>query len=233
MKLRHPGLIAIFALLASWLIRIWVGTLRFRVACLDGTKLPEEARARYVFPFWHEAMLLATFFRTRVTILISQHADGEFIARVCKHLGYEVVRGSTTRGTIPALNAMIQKASGSHLVITPDGPRGPRRKLQLGTVLLASWTGLSVVPVAFAASAGWRAPSWDRMLLPRPWGTAYVIFGVPLHVPDTLHRPELERFRVLVEHEMTRLTAAAERWARDGIRPMPAKRTEETARRAA
>src|SRR5437660_5799637 len=120
MKLRHPGLIGLVGLLASWLIRIWMGTLRLRLVYLDGVKHPTDARVLpHIYAFWHEALLFPTVFKGRANILVSQHADGELIARVCKHLGGDVVRGSTSRGALAGLMGMVQKSKSSHLLITP------------------------------------------------------------------------------------------------------------------
>ncbi len=223
MRLRHPGLIGLLALVASWIVRVWMGTLRCRMAYLDGKKHPTDARVNpHIYALWHEAMLFPCLFKARANILISQHADGELIARVCKHLGGGVVRGSTTRGGVAGLMGMANRCQTSHLLITPDGPRGPRRRCQFGAVLLASLTGLPLVPVGLTFAPTWRASSWDRMLLPKPWSTAYGVIGVPLYVPANLPRQELERIRQDVEMEMVRLTLAAERWARERIRPGPA-----------
>ena len=103
----------------------------------------------------------------------------------------------------------------------------------MGVVLLASLTGLPVVPLGLTFAPAWRARSWDHMLLPKPWGAAYGVVGVPIHVPAGVDRHELERCRVQVEDEMTRLTEAAERWACDGVRPSPRNYGTQTRRTAA
>ena len=220
MKIRHPGLIGLAAFVASWVIRMWMGTLRFRIVYLDGKKHPTNARVDpHIYAFWHEALLFPTVFKARANILISQHADGELIARVCKHLGAGAVRGSTRRGGLAGLMGMALHAKSSHLLITPDGPRGPRRRFQIGAVLLASMTGLPLVPVGLTFAPAWRAPSWDRLLVPKPFGGAYGVIGVPLVVPPNLGRHDLERICLQVEEEMARLTEAAECWAQKGTKP--------------
>src|SRR5687768_604502 len=101
MKLRHPLLIKGFGLTAAWMIRGWMNTLAVRMdtTATDPIPQPTDPRIqRNLFLFWHETLLFATQFRTRVHVLISQHADGEFITQVCRHLRIGVVRGSTTRG---------------------------------------------------------------------------------------------------------------------------------------
>jgi lysophospholipid acyltransferase (LPLAT)-like uncharacterized protein len=220
MKLRHPGLIGLIALLATWLIRCWIATLRFRLVFLDGKQHPTDARwDRYIYAFWHETILFPLAFKGRGHVLISQHTDGELIARVCRHLRVGVVRGSSRRGGLGGLMGMAQKSGVSHLLITPDGPRGPRRRAQMGVVLLASLTGLPIVPLGLTFAPAWRVRSWDRMLLPMPWGAAYGVVGEPMHIPAEMERHEYEACLLRVEEEMTSLTQTAERWAQSGIYP--------------
>jgi lysophospholipid acyltransferase (LPLAT)-like uncharacterized protein len=157
MKLRNPTLIRLVAFLASVLIRGWMSTLRLRLVFQDGRVHPTDPRVeRFIYAFWHESLLAPTVRRTRVHILISQHADGEFIAQVCRFLGYGVVRGSSTRGGSLALLELMDRCTRSHLAVTPDGPRGPRRQVKVGIVYLASRTGMAIVPVGVGYTRAWR-----------------------------------------------------------------------------
>src|SRR5262249_40450158 len=133
MKLRSPWLVRPLALLAACLIRAWTASVRLRVVSADGRTHPADARAeRFLYAFWHEDILLAAVQRARIRVLVSRHADGEFIARVAHHLGRGTVRGSTTRGGVPALLELVRVSRRSHLGVTPDGPKGPRRRVQMG-----------------------------------------------------------------------------------------------------
>jgi lysophospholipid acyltransferase (LPLAT)-like uncharacterized protein len=220
MKLRSPWLLRLIGLLGAWLVRWWMGTLRYRVFFAGGERHPvDHCVRRCIYAFWHETILVPTIFRVRVRILISQHADGEMIAQACRFLGYQVVRGSTTRGGGPALLALQRHGRTAHLVVTPDGPRGPRRRVQLGLILLASLTGLPIVAFGVGYSRAWRAQSWDRFAVPMPWSTANCVVTPALHVPARLNREELEQYRRLVEDWLLAATAAAERWARGGPHP--------------
>jgi lysophospholipid acyltransferase (LPLAT)-like uncharacterized protein len=222
MKLRHPWLIGLAATLAAGVIRSWMGAVRPRTALLGPERHPADPRAeRYVYAFWHESLLLLTPFRVRASVLISHHADGELIARVCRHLRIGVVRGSTTRGGSAALLELVRRGREAHLAITPDGPRGPRRRVQPGVVSVAALTGLPVVPVGVGCASAWRAGSWDRMLLPRPGSAAHYVAGPAVRVPPGLDRPAMEEYRRLVEDRLLAVTAAAERWAAGGPRPAP------------
>ncbi|MBP0124281.1 MAG: DUF374 domain-containing protein, partial [Nitrospira sp.] len=88
-----------------------------------------------------------------VELLISQHQDGGIIARIISRFGHRAVRGSSTRGGPLALRELIKLGrSGADLVVTPDGPKGPRQVVKLGVVQLAKATGLPIVPLAFSCS---------------------------------------------------------------------------------
>jgi lysophospholipid acyltransferase (LPLAT)-like uncharacterized protein len=222
MKLRDPKLIRGTAWVAAHLIRAWMGTVRLFYRPLGPNLDPRRRglRGRYVYCFWHEGLLLPGFqCRNRnIRVLISRHADGELIAEVCRHLGIGVVRGSSTRGGVEALLGMQRAAETSHLAVTPDGPRGPRRHVQPGVVYLAAATGLPVVPIGIGFAHCWRAKSWDRFAVPRPFSNAYGVTGHPIIVPPHAEqsRPLLEAFRLRVEEAMHSVTTVAERWAETG-----------------
>jgi lysophospholipid acyltransferase (LPLAT)-like uncharacterized protein len=220
MKLRNPRVLCLVAFLAAWLIRLWMGTLRFRLHFADGIRHPTDSRRqRCIYAFWHESLLFPTAFRARVHVLISRHADGELIAQVCRFLGAQVVRGSTTRGGGPALLELIRRGRRTHLGVTPDGPKGPRRRVQIGLISLASLTGLPVVAFGVGYSQAWRARSWDRFAVPKPWSTAACVVAPAIHVPARLNREGFEAYRRHVEEQLQRATAAAEQWAQGGPRP--------------
>jgi lysophospholipid acyltransferase (LPLAT)-like uncharacterized protein len=226
MKIRHPLLIRLTALLMSWVIRVWIGTLNLyhrSLGCEVDPRRPGLG-ARYIYTFWHENLLLPAYFYARrdIQVLISQHADGELIARVCRHMGFGTIRGSSTRGGIEALRRLLRASRASHLAVVPDGPRGPRRHLQLGPIYLASRTGLAIVPVGIGFACAWRAKSWDRFALPRPWSRADVVTAEPIAIPPNLGKEELELWRQHVEAVMLRVTRLAEGWARTGQWPSSA-----------
>ncbi len=108
-----------------------------------------------ILAFWHgqQLMIPLGYRGPHPEILISQHRDGELIYRIVKRFGFGAVRGSTTRGGQKALRQLIRLGrQGVDLVITPDGPKGPRHRVQPGVVALAKLTGLPIVPLAFACS---------------------------------------------------------------------------------
>jgi lysophospholipid acyltransferase (LPLAT)-like uncharacterized protein len=214
MKLRNPRLIRVVAVVVAALIRAWMVTVRIRTVNRDDADHPADAdRERYIYAFWHESLLVPVRFRARVRVLISRHADGELIARACHYLGFGVVRGSTTRGGGGALVDLWDCSQRSHLVFTPDGPRGPRRRVQPGLVVLAALSGLPVVPIGIGFGRAWRARSWDRFAVPKPFSTCVCVAGKAIRVPAGVGRDGLEHYRRLVEESMLEATEAAERLA--------------------
>ena len=222
MKLRNPRLIAVAAFVAALLIKAWMTTVRYRIMNLDDHDHPADAdQERFLYAFWHETLLGPVKFRARVRVLISQHADGELIAQAAQRLGFGVVRGSTTRGGGGALAQLWDCSQSSHLVFTPDGPRGPRRRVQFGMIFLASRSGLPIVPIGIGYSRCWRARSWDKFAIPKPFCRSVFVAAKSVHVPEGLDRDELEHYRALVEARMLEATEIAEREAASPRIPRP------------
>jgi lysophospholipid acyltransferase (LPLAT)-like uncharacterized protein len=108
-----------------------------------------------ILAFWHAQQLMIHFgYRgTSAHVLISQHQDGEIIARIIAKLGHLAVRGSSTRGGVSALRELIRLGrSGRDVVITPDGPKGPAQIAKMGVIQLARASKLPIVPLAFGCS---------------------------------------------------------------------------------
>ena len=140
--------------LASALIRSLHATLRVkhvRSASIDA--LNRDGK-KYVLAFWHGQLLMMVYSRIvrPITVMISQHRDGELIASTMGRFDVTSARGSTTRGGLAAMKGMLQVASQGHnLAFTPDGPKGPRRIVQSGVVVAAQMTGYPIIPVVFTA----------------------------------------------------------------------------------
>ena len=110
---------------------------------------------RVIIAFWHarQLMMPLTYRGTLAHILISQHQDGEIIARIVERFGFRAVRGSSTRGGVGALRELIRLGrSGVDLVVTPDGPNGPAHVVKMGVIQLAWASNLPIVPLAFGCS---------------------------------------------------------------------------------
>jgi lysophospholipid acyltransferase (LPLAT)-like uncharacterized protein len=145
-------------------------------------------------------------------MLISQHRDGEFIARAVKQFGVDSVRGSTTRGGLSALRGMIRFfRTGANLAITPDGPQGPKHVVQIGVIELARQTGAPILPVTYGASRKKVLGSWDNFVLPFPFCKVAYLWGEPLFIPRDADKDRMEESRRLLQERMRQITEEADR----------------------
>ena len=149
---------------------------------------------------------------SQISVLVSEHGDGEIIARILSDFGFRLVRGSSSRGAARALIAVDRELEAGHDVgITPDGPRGPRHSVAPGALLAAHRAGVCLMPLAASASAYWQLGSWDRFMIPKPFAKGIMIFGEPRYVPADASEEEVERIRKQFEEDMHRLGDEAEK----------------------
>jgi hypothetical protein len=217
MKIQNPHLVRAVGVSGAWIVRRVVGTTRFHFRYADPSLDPEVARRtgqRYIYAFFHEVMLFPAYFWAwpEMQILISDHRDGELIAQVVSRLGFGVVRGSTTRGGARALREMTRRIDRGHICVTPDGPKGPRRQVHQGLAYLASRTGLPVVGAGMAFRDPWRARSWDRFAVPRPFRAAACVTPEAVRIPPDADRETLEAGRLEIERRMQAAMIEAEEW---------------------
>ncbi|MGM0470908.1 MAG: lysophospholipid acyltransferase family protein [Bacillota bacterium] len=201
---------------AAWLlIVILSSTLRVEVS---GRKRLEELRAqdkKLIFAFWHGKMLLPIYYFRQHGYhgLASQSRDGEYISGVLTKLGWQVVRGSTSRGSVKALLELIKALrAGDNVAITPDGPRGPRHETKLGTVYLAKKSQDSlIIPVGVSFSKQKIINSWDHFNLPYPFAKASLYFGTPIAVDSEADKSVIEDKRQEVNSALRAANQQAER----------------------
>ncbi len=222
MKIDNPLLHKLGGLLASAAARWWMNTLDYKVAYYDRTIDPyyADCRGRKIYIFWHEYILFPLFLRGHcdLAMLLSRHRDAEMLSQAARHFGFEFIRGSTRRGGVAALRRLLARRD-VHLTITPDGPRGPRRRLAPGCVYLASKLGMPLVVMGYGYDRPWRVRrAWDRFAVPRPGSRARAIPSGEIFVPPDLDRRGLEHYRRRIERLLNRLTLEAETWAASGAR---------------
>jgi lysophospholipid acyltransferase (LPLAT)-like uncharacterized protein len=204
--------------LGAWLITAVLTLLRLttrpRLVNDGGLHARWQSGERFIIAFWHEQLVLMPCFGRwpRVSILISQHRDGDLIARAVRPLGIDSVRGSSTRGGAAALRRMLRAyREGASLAWTPDGPRGPRRIAKSGIIQAARATGALIVPVGAAAAWYRRLGSWDRMVVPYPFSRVVFVVGQPIAVATDASARDMDTARAALEYELERASADADR----------------------
>ena len=186
--LQHPIVQTAFAKVLGLYLAFALRTTRWS---LDGREhmAAHAAGAPVIVAFWHERLPMMPMLwlrarhspegrnaRNRVHVLVSQHRDGRFIGAVISRFALNVVLGSSTRGGAKSLRLLLSLlAGGDHIAITPDGPRGPRRVAVAGVAQLAALSGVPILPCAAQTTRRWVLRTWDRMVVPRPFGRGVVV----------------------------------------------------------
>lgn len=178
--------------LALWLIPP-IGALLIRLLYLTNKKrfhlpnvIPSEP---VIFAFWHGDLLMQPYlyyqFRQipKANVLISDHFDGQIIARTMRYFKLGTIHGSTTRGGAKVLIQGLKSLSeGYDIGITPDGPKGPRHEMSDGVVVMAQKRNAKVIVFNCLPSAYWQLPSWDRFTIPKPFGTLDFYASEPIDI---------------------------------------------------
>ncbi|MEM9233253.1 MAG: lysophospholipid acyltransferase family protein [Pseudomonadota bacterium] len=215
--------------LLPWLVATYIRlvhrTVRWRVVGEENHLRLIERGTPFICTFWHSRLLMMPVLqkqqKRRFTMLISEHKDGEVIARVMEHFGIDTRRGSAAdprkpeknKGGAAALKSLVPALrDGSNIGITPDGPRGPRQRAQAGVAQLARLGGAAVLPVTFSAQKARVFDSWDHFLLPLPipFAKGIIIFGDPIELTEG-RKTDAETLRLRIEEDMNAITRAADR----------------------
>lgn len=183
------------------LIRSLALTLRFRLEDPEGL-LSHQPHQPKIFAFWHNRILMMPYLyerfcpSRRMLMLVSRSRDGEFITRIMNRFGIDGVRGSSSKGGMGALREMVrelEKKSARDIGITPDGPRGPKGRVQDGVLAIAEASGRPIIPVTTHLSRKWELPSWDRFQIPQPGSLCRLVVGPAIPAPKKIEEFEAVR----------------------------------------
>jgi lysophospholipid acyltransferase (LPLAT)-like uncharacterized protein len=158
-------------------------TWRFSLTCPDGCDPFHDRGTGRMYAFWHSHLLpLAFYFRnTAKTAVISESRDGTRAAAVARAWGHAVIHGSSSHGGALALRTCVRELrSGGVIVITPDGPKGPREIVKKGVAQIALLSGAAVFPISVFAEHSWRLNSWDGFMIPKPFSRVMIRIHAPL-----------------------------------------------------
>ena len=197
-----------------------------RVTTINARLFADRCRAgkNNIFSAWHSQVLtLPYFYRYRygfrnLTIMVSRSRDGELLKRLLTKFDIETVRGSTTRGGMAAIKALIRVGrAGRDTALNLDGSKGPRCIAQPGALLLAQLTGAPLLPLACRATPCITLPTWDRMMVPLPFSRVIGEFAEPFHIPRDAkdlapYLRELQEIMDRMDAHLDRIVSGTEPW---------------------
>ena len=198
-----------FLLLGLTCKKTWVG--KEKVEAL------EEKGENWIYAMWHNNVSTANYILRNkgMVVLVSPSFDGQMVTNVLHRFHNEAERGSSSRGGARALLKMIKRIkAGQTGVITPDGPRGPKYKLEPGAISLAQKTGRPLIPFHMEYSkAKVLERSWDQHQLPRFFSEIFISLGDPYYVPPEMDEKEfnqrIQEFEGLMMENVSRCEALA------------------------
>jgi lysophospholipid acyltransferase (LPLAT)-like uncharacterized protein len=162
------------ALLVSWVIRLWLLSLRIRRV---GPSFDQPG----VIMFWHgeQFPLLAIRPRGKVIAPISLSPDGRLQKRIMARFGIDSADGSSSRRSVGVTRALLRAITdGATCLVAVDGPRGPRHTVKPGALFLAQRSETPIWCVSVHVSSAWLLRrSWDGFMIPKPFSRVTIVVG--------------------------------------------------------
>lgn len=203
----YPGLI-------TGAIRLITATLRIERVGIEPIDEYRCSNRRILFAFWHgrHFLMIPCLYSPNVSVLTSTSRDGRLLADVLRNFGYDSIPGSSHKSPVRALLACVNRIrEGKDVVFAVDGPTGPIHKVKPGAVFVAAKSGASIIPVVFSCKPCAVFNSWDKFMLPLPFGKAVLLGGPPIPPPQKSDGESIELIRRTLEDTLNSLLAEADR----------------------
>lgn len=195
----------------------WFATCKLREHGKEHREKTFDSNKQVIATFWHYSLLVVFQLAQKYSavVMVSSSKDGEFVARFAELCGFTTVRGSRNKQGMQALKEILKHCkAGQNAALVADGSQGPPRIAQAGAILMASRTGIPILPVAWSASSYVSIRSWDKTSFPKPFSTVDFAYGELIEVPPGLKSEGIEGYRLLLEKRLNALYE--EMWAIHG-----------------
>ena len=168
----------------------------------------------FILCFWHGRLLMMPLSwnkKKKINVLISTHSDGQLLSKTVKHFNIETITGSSSKGGSEAIRNIIKSLkSGISIGMTPDGPRGPRMKVNSAIIKIASLTGHKIVPLSYSVKKKFFLNSWDKFLVALPFGKGCFVWGKPIKIKKNISTNENLKLSKRLENNLLKLTKKAD-----------------------
>ena len=170
----------------------------------------------FILCFWHGRLLMMPLSwnnKKKINVLISAHSDGQLLSKTVKHFNIETITGSSSKGGSEAIRNIIKSLkSGISIGMTPDGPRGPRMKINSVIIKIASLTGNKIVPLSYSVKKKIFLNSWDKFLVALPFGKGCFIWGKPIKIKKNISSNEDLKLSNKLEKILIKLTKETDQY---------------------
>lgn len=183
-------------------------TVRIKLINFDYHEDIKMSGRNIIYAFWHNTLLyFAYYFRGRhIYTLSSRSRDGEYMVRSLRNLGYDSVRGSSSKGAVKSLVEIKKKLDiGYDVGFTPDGPTGPIYSTKPGIIWTAKSSQQPILPMVCNFKRKWTLNSWDKFMVPKPFTKGIIYFGEPIYVPRDLNKEDLPKYERLLKERLDQI----------------------------
>jgi lysophospholipid acyltransferase (LPLAT)-like uncharacterized protein len=184
-------------------------TYRIKVLGAEKERAILDNSGGLIYASWHQRFFPGLAFLARrkpIAVMVSKSSDGTLISRILELLGWDTVRGSSSRGGTAALRGVRRLARrGYRIGHVVDGPKGPPGVVKPGLLSIAQFAGIPIVPIIISSQKKWVFKSWDRFMIPKPFSRVIIRFGEGIYIAPRLSEDEFEERRLFVEQRLKEL----------------------------
>ena len=212
-----------FKFTLSQKILAFIGYLYILVVCytskiqIQNSRLPKKMwieKKPFILAFWHsQLMMIGHVWKSKAVLnmLASSHSDGRFGAYIAGHFNLKNV-SIMSKNKSPSLRKVFKILDeGNYIGITPDGPRGPNRKVSEGIIKIAVHSQVPIIPIGFASNKNMKLKSWDSFLITYPFSKCIFVWGEPIVIPSSAKDDNLEKYKNFLEEKINDCMNSAEK----------------------
>ena len=159
----------------------------------------------YIIAMWHNCSTIAGWVlrNSAATVIVSESRDGEYVSRLANLFGINTIRGSSSAGALKAMRGAMELLRANRpIAVTPDGPRGPKYKMQTGALWLAAAHKVPIIPLHIESSRQWVLNSWDNHRFPKPFANIHIGVGDPIYLERSDLEADLDKVANGVEQQL-------------------------------
>ncbi len=184
---------------------------------IKNSELPEKLwreKKPFILALWHgQLMLIGHVWKSKpvLNMLASSHSDGRFGAYIADYFNLKNI-SIISKNKSPSLRKVFKMLKdGKYIGITPDGPRGPNKKVSEGIIKIAIHSKVPIIPLGFASNKNVKLKSWDSFLITYPFSKCKFVWGEPIIIPSSTKDDDLEKYKNLLEEKINNCVNSAER----------------------
>ena len=167
----------------------------------------------FILAFWHsQLMMVGHVWKSKNTLnmLASSHSDGRFGSYIAGHFNLKNI-SIMAKNKSPSLRKVFKILNEKNYIgITPDGPRGPNKKVSEGIIKIAMHSQVPIIPLGFASNKNFKLNSWDSFLITYPFSKCNFVWGEPIIVPSSTKENEIEKYKIFLEDKINSCVSIAQ-----------------------